>query len=84
MCRDWFGSVRACAVDGCASSYRSLFIQSEIGYNIDLKLVVLLRMRQRCWHHDNFSTNQDIYFFGGLPLFYRGFAPKLIVNEFTP
>ena len=39
MCGDWFGSVRACAVDSCASSYMSLFVQSEIGYNIDLNAV---------------------------------------------
>ena len=82
MCGDWFGSVRACAVDGCASSYRSLFVQSEIGYNIDLNAVGLIAhapAKLLSWHFQYRPA-----FFLGLPLFYKGFAPKLIVNEFTP
>ena len=36
MCRVWFGSVRACAVGICVSSYRSWLSNQKIEYTMDL------------------------------------------------
>ena len=81
MCREWFGSVRACAVvaalvrTGRGYPIRDRIYHRPKAGGLIAHAPALLATRQ--------IQYQPVYFLG-LPLSCRGFAPMLNENEYLP
>ena len=66
MFRVWFGSVRACAVGNCVSSYRSCLSNQKIEFAIDLITGGLIAHAHALLAALAASVPAN-YFFGGFP-----------------
>ena len=67
MFRVWFGSVRACAVGICVSSYRSWLSNQKIEFAIDLITGGLIAHALALLAALAASVPTNFFFFGGFP-----------------
>ena len=79
MCRVWFGSVRACAVSICVSSYRSWLSSQKIEFTMDLITGGLIAHAPALLAALAASVPTNFF---GASLSSRGFAPKLNKNYY--